>query len=238
MADRFSWGQALPTLLPDTWRSFLGDDLDSLLHTIGGELDKRAGHEDILPAADQVFRALTTPPTHVEVLIIGQDPYPTPGHATGLAFSVPRSVWPLPPTLRNILRELTEDTGVPLPRHGNLRSWQDQGVLLLNRHLTTAAHLPAAHQSIGWAGVTGRIVERLSAARPHLVSILWGRHAQELHPLLHDTRVVSSPHPSPLSARRGFFGSRPFTAVNKYREAMGLGPIDWSLDETPGCQKP
>ena len=238
MGDSVSWARDLPTLLPDTWRRYLGGNVDHALERIGRSLDSRALTEEILPPKHRVFRALITPPEEVEVLIIGQDPYPTPGQATGLAFSVPHGVWPLPPTLKNILRELADDTGVEIPHHGNLQSWQDRGVLLVNRHLTTAAHHPGAHHSIGWAEVTDTIVATLARTHPHLVAILWGRHAQQLAPLLRGVPTISSPHPSPLSARRGFFGSKPFSRVNEYREAMGRRPIDWALDDAPGCQAP
>jgi len=238
VAARFLWAKELPRLLPIAWQEVLGEDSSRSLTRIGQALDVLAPTQDILPAPHRVFRALCLPPESVEVLIIGQDPYPTPGHATGLAFSVPHSVWPLPPTLRNILQELADDTGVDPPQHGNLESWHDRGVLLLNRHLTTSAHHPGAHHSIGWAEVTDAIVAELARTRPHLVAILWGRQAQQVAPLLDGVPTISSPHPSPLSARRGFFGSTPFSRVNEYRGSMGLRPIDWSLNGAPGCQAP
>jgi len=236
VAGSSPWTTQLHSALPDRWASVLGDDALSQLEQLGKRLDERAGHEDILPAPHHVFRALEIPPEQVEVIIIGQDPYPTPGHAMGLAFSVPEGVWPLPPTLKNIVRELSDDIGLAPPRHGSLLSWHRQGVLMINRHLTTAASQPGSHSSLGWAAITNRIVEHLAWENQRRVAILWGRAAQEVAPLLGDMPTISTPHPSPLAAHRGFFGSKPFSRTNQYREAMGLAPIDWSLDQVTGCQ--
>ena len=234
------FANTLQDAVPGAWREMLGPDTLDLLGPIGQQLDTRANAEEILPAPHHIFRALTLDPAHVSVIVIGQDPYPTPGHAMGLSFSVPEGVWPLPPTLKNILRELNSDLGTDAgttpPRHGNLQSWHRQGVLLLNRHLTTAAKNPGAHHRLGWAAFTDRIVEALAHQNPDRVAILWGREAQSVQPLLRSMPTISSAHPSPLSAHRGFFGSTPFSLANRYLESMGRAPIDWTLDQVTGCQ--
>ncbi len=160
---------------------------------------------------------------------MGQDPYPTPGHATGLAFSVPAGTRPLPRSLRNVFRELAADIGVPEPRDGDLTPWTQQGVLLLNRVLSVEAGAPGSHRGRGWERVTEQAVRALARRGGPLVAILWGREAQGLRPLLGDVATVESVHPSPLSAARGFFGSRPFSRANKLLVAQGGRPVDWSL---------
>jgi len=230
------FADTLRDALPAAWKKILGPDAIGLLNPIGSHLDGRADTEQVLPAAHQIFRALTLKPDDVSVIVIGQDPYPTPGHAMGLSFSVPEGVWPLPPTLRNILRELSDDVGIDPPRHGNLHSWHRQGVLLLNRHLTTAAKTPGAHHKLGWAAFTDRIVEVLATQSTNRVAILWGREARSVQPLLGSMPTISSAHPSPLSAHRGFFKSTPFSLANRYLESMGRAPIDWALDQATGCQ--
>jgi uracil-DNA glycosylase len=226
----------LPHALPETWAKILGPATSELLTAIGEKLDARVASEHIVPPPHQIFRALTLAPDNVSVIIIGQDPYPTQGHAVGLAFSVPQEVWPLPPTLKNIFRELSTDIGVPPPRHGNLSSWHRQGVLLLNRHLTTRAGHPGAHHSVGWATFTDRVIEALVHRDDKRVAILWGREAHSVQPLLGSIPTISSRHPSPLSAHRGFFGSTPFSLANRYLQSMGREPIDWNLDQATGCQ--
>jgi uracil-DNA glycosylase len=226
----------LPEAVPKAWAKLLGSHTVNLLRSIGEHLDARAHTEQIVPAAHHIFRALTLDPDNVSVIIIGQDPYPTPGHAMGLSFSVPEGVWPLPPTLKNILRELSDDLGITHPPHGNLTSWHRQGVLLLNRHLTTAARQPGAHHRIGWAEFTTRVVETLVDRDPRRVAVLWGKEAQSVSPLLGSLPTITSAHPSPLSAHRGFFGSTPFSLANRYLESLGRRPIDWSLDQVTGCQ--
>jgi uracil-DNA glycosylase len=183
----------------------------------------------VLPAKRVVFSAFSTPLSEVRVLIVGQDPYPTPGHAMGLAFSVPRGTQPLPPTLRNILRELHQDIGQPMPPHGDLTSWQHEGVMLLNRTLTVAAGHAGSHRGGGWERVTDHAARVLAERGGPLVAVLWGRSAQELLPQLPGVATVMGPHPSPLSARRGFLGSRPFSQVNSLLLAQGGGVVDWSL---------
>lgn len=167
-----------------------------------------------LPAGKDVLRAFTLPLADVRVLIVGQDPYPTPGHAVGLSFSVAPDVRPLPASLRNMYAELESDLGVTPPPNGDLTRWFDQGVLLLNRVLTVAPGAPQSHKGKGWERVTQRAIEVLVARGGPLVAVLWGRDAQTLIPMLGDVPVVASAHPSPLSARSGFFGSKPYSRVN------------------------
>jgi uracil-DNA glycosylase len=230
------FADTLRASVPKPWAEIVAPDTLDLLDPIGQHLDARSATEHILPAPHHIFRALTLHPDDVSVIIIGQDPYPTPGHAMGLAFSVPEGVWPPPPTLKNILRELSDDVGLDPPRHGSLTSWHRQGVLLLNRHLTTAARNPGAHHRLGWAAFTDQVVQALVAANPQRVAIVWGREAQNITPMLGSVPTISSAHPSPLSAHRGFFGSRPFSLANKHLQSMGRRPIDWSLDQVTGCQ--
>lgn len=187
-----------------------------------------AGHT-YLPHGNDVLRAFTLPLADVRVLIIGQDPYPTPGHPVGLSFSVDRSVRPLPGSLRNIYQELQSDLGLQPAAHGDLSHWFDQGVLLLNRVLTVRPGTPASHRGKGWEDVTARAVEALAQRGGPLVAILWGRDAQTARALLGDVPVIASAHPSPLSARNGFFGSKPFSTANRLLEEQGAKPIDWSI---------
>ncbi len=182
-----------------------------------------------LPAGADVLRAFTAPLADVRVLIVGQDPYPTPGHAVGLSFSVAPDVRPLPRSLLNIYRELTEDMGVDRPSNGDLTPWADRGVLLLNRVLTVRPGAPASHRGKGWEAVTERAIVALVERGGPLAAILWGKDAQNLQPLLGSVPSVTSAHPSPMSADRGFFGSRPFSRVNALLEQQGAPPIDWSL---------
>jgi uracil-DNA glycosylase len=182
-----------------------------------------------LPSGDDVLRSLTRPFDDVRVLVVGQDPYPTPGHAMGLSFSVKPDVRPLPPSLRNIVRELVDDVGVPTPSTGDLSPWADRGVLLLNRVLTVSPHKSDSHRGKGWEPVTEQAIRALVARDAPLVAILWGKQAQTLAPLLGSTPIVASAHPSPLSASGGFFGSRPFSRVNTLLAEQGAAPIDWTL---------
>ncbi|MCA1981442.1 uracil-DNA glycosylase [Nocardioides nematodiphilus] len=184
-----------------------------------------------LPDGDRVFAAFRRPLAEVRVLIVGQDPYPTPGHPIGLSFAVERHVRPLPASLRNIYRELASDLGVTPPEHGDLSAWSERGVMLLNRALTVRPGAPASHSGKGWEEVTGAAIEALAARGGPLVAVLWGRHAQSLRPLLGTVPCVESVHPSPLSAHRGFFGSRPFSQVDDLLVAQGAAPMDWSLPD-------
>ncbi|WP_263731566.1 uracil-DNA glycosylase [Cellulomonas sp. SG140] len=182
-----------------------------------------------LPAGDAVLRAFTRPLDQVRVLVVGQDPYPTPGHPMGLSFSVQPDVRPLPRSLDNIFRELVDDLGVPRPSCGDLSPWADRGVMLLNRVLTVRAGAPASHRGKGWEAVTDRAIAALVERGGPLVAVLWGRDAQTLAPALGDVPIVRSAHPSPLSAHGGFFGSRPFSRVNELLVAQGADPVDWQL---------
>ncbi|WP_295786374.1 uracil-DNA glycosylase [uncultured Microbacterium sp.] len=182
-----------------------------------------------LPAGDLVLRAFRTPVDAVRVLVVGQDPYPTPGHPIGLSFAVDPHVRPVPRSLTNIYRELQDDLGIAPVAHGDLSAWENQGVMLLNRVLTVAPGEPASHRGWGWERVTEHAIRVLASRDRALVSVLWGRDAMNLAPLLGETAIVSSPHPSPLSASRGFFGSRPFSRVNALLEEQGAAPVDWRL---------
>lgn len=182
-----------------------------------------------LPAGPDVLRAFRRPLADVRVLIVGQDPYPTPGHPMGLSFSVQPDVRPVPRSLANIFTELQSDLGAAPPSTGDLSPWADRGVMLLNRVLTVRPGEPASHRGKGWEAVTSRAIEALVARGGPLVAVLWGRDAQSLAPALGEVPVVASVHPSPLSASRGFFGSRPFSRVNELLVAQGADPVDWSL---------
>ena len=182
-----------------------------------------------LPAGDHVLRAFERPLADVRVLIVGQDPYPRPGHAVGLSFSVAPDVRPLPPSLLNIYQELATDLGHPMPSNGDLTPWTEQGVLLLNRCLTVQPGKSAAHRGKGWEAVTDRAIEALATRGGPLAAVLWGADARKLTRSLGGVPSVESVHPSPLSARNGFFGSRPFSKVNGLLEAQGARPVDWRL---------
>lgn len=188
----------------------------------------RAGRS-YLPHGDQIFRAFSRPLADVRVLVVGQDPYPTPGHPVGLSFSVAPDVRPVPKSLANIYRELATDVGVEPPAHGDLTGWSEQGVMLLNRVLTVAPGASAAHRGRGWEPVTEQAIHALVRRGGPTAAILWGRDAQSLKPMLGDVPWVESVHPSPLSASRGFFGSRPFSRVNTLLEKQGGEPVDWRL---------
>ncbi len=182
-----------------------------------------------LPRGDRVLRAFAEPMTDVRVLVVGQDPYPTPGHAVGLSFSVEPWVRPLPKSLVNIFTELTNDLGVAAPTSGDLTPWSRQGVLLLNRVLSVRAGSAGSHRGRGWEQVTEQAITALVARGGPLVALLWGRDAQTLKPLLGGVPYVESAHPSPLSAHRGFFGSRPFSRINALLAEQGAPPVDWAL---------
>ncbi|HEY8374312.1 MAG TPA: uracil-DNA glycosylase [Pseudonocardiaceae bacterium] len=182
-----------------------------------------------LPAGDKVLRAFTQPFDEVRVLIVGQDPYPTPGHPVGLSFSVAPDVRPLPRSLVNIFREYSADLGHPTPSNGDLTPWTERGVLLLNRVLTVAPGRPGSHRGKGWEAVTEQAIRALAARGKPMVAILWGRDARNLRPLLGGVPCIESAHPSPMSADRGFFGSRPFSRANELLVQQGAEPIDWKL---------
>lgn len=191
---------------------------------------ENAAGRGYLPAGANVLRAFTSPYDDVRVLIVGQDPYPTPGHAVGLSFSVAPEVSPIPRSLANIYQEYTDDLGYPRPHNGDLTPWADAGVLLLNRVLTVMPGNAGSHRGKGWEAVTECAIKALVArdAEP-LVAILWGNDARNLKAWLPDVPVIESPHPSPLSASRGFFGSRPFSRANEALEDLGADPVEWRL---------
>ncbi len=222
-------GRPLAELVAPDWAEALapvGDTIAAMGDFLRAEL---AAGRPYLPAGPQVLRAFSRPLADVRVLIVGQDPYPTPGHPVGLSFSVAPDVRPLPRSLDNIFRELTSDLGVPPAASGDLTPWAERGVLLLNRVLTVRPGAPGSHRGKGWERVTQRAIEALVERGGPLVAILWGRDAQSLAPMLGDIPRIASPHPSPLSAHAGFFGSRPFSRANAALEAQGAAPIDWSL---------
>jgi uracil-DNA glycosylase len=219
----------LPELVDPGWAAALEPvtgQITALGEFLRAELAAGRGY---LPAGEHVLRAFHRPLAEVRVLVMGQDPYPTPGHPVGLSFSVAAGVRPLPRSLQNIFRELEADLGLPRPESGDLTRWADQGVLMLNRVLTVRPGAPGSHRGQGWESVTEQAIRALVARRQPLVALLWGRDAQSVRPLLADTPRVESVHPSPMSADRGFFGSRPFSRVNELLRAQGSDPVDWSL---------
>jgi uracil-DNA glycosylase len=200
------------------------------LKHIGDRIDAERGSGNaIVPASADIFRAFRVPLDTIRVVIVGQDPYPTPGHAVGLAFSTAREVRPIPRSLANIYRELHDDLGIAPAEHGDLSRWVDQGVLLINTSLTVREGEVGSHRSWPWKNVTGATLGLLADRGEPLVAVLWGREAQWAAPLLNGVATVESAHPSPLSAHRGFFGSRPFSRVNDLLVAQGGDPIDWRV---------
>lgn len=227
--SRYSVSMSLDTIMHPSWAEAMGP-LEPQIHAMGDMLRAEiAAGNGYLPAGMDVFRAFTYPLDEVKVLIVGQDPYPTPGHAMGLSFSVRPDVRPIPRSLMNIYKELHDDVGATPVQHGDLRSWSREGVMLLNRVLTVRPGAPASHRGRGWEDITQRAIKVLVERRAPLVAILWGRDAQNLRPLLGDTPAIMSAHPSPLSASRGFFGSRPFSRANAALTAQGAEPVNWQL---------
>ncbi|MEO5666228.1 MAG: uracil-DNA glycosylase [Nocardioides sp.] len=215
-------------MAPD-WAAALApvdDRIGALGHFLRAEIAAGRGY---LPAGDHVMRAFARPLGDVRVLIVGQDPYPTPGHPIGLSFAVAPDVRPVPRSLNNIYAELNTDLGLAPVAHGDLSAWADQGVMLLNRVLTVSPGAAASHRGRGWETVTECAITALAGRGGPCAAILWGRDAQSLKPMLGPIPWVESAHPSPLSASRGFFGSRPFSRVNKLLADQGAAPIDWSL---------
>jgi uracil-DNA glycosylase len=192
-----------------------------------------AAGRDYLPAGDDVFKAFRRPLADVRVLIVGQDPYPTPGHPIGLSFAVAPGVRPLPGSLRNIYQELSTDLGIPPAPHGDLTAWADRGVMLLNRVLTVRPRDANSHRGRGWEEVTDSAIQALVRRGGPVAAILWGSNAQSLKPVLGQIPWVASAHPSPLSAAKGFFGSQPFSKVNRLLADQGADPVDWSLPADP-----
>lgn len=215
------------------WDAALAAQTEAL-DVVGKDLvRRRAAGEHILPAPEHVLRSFRQPFDQVKVLVLGQDPYPTPGHPIGLSFAVDRDVRPLPRSLVNIYQELSTDLGTPPASHGDLTAWTEQGVLMLNRVLTVRAGAAASHRGIGWEQITQTAVEALAARGTPLVAILWGNDARKMAPVLRQggaTAIIESPHPSPLSAHRGFFGSRPFSRTNELLEQLGADPVDWRVE--------
>jgi uracil-DNA glycosylase len=221
-------GSLADVLHPD-WAAALAPVADDLARVEAFLAGERARGAEYLPQDTVVLRAFAQAPDAVKVLVVGQDPYPTPGHPVGLAFSVAPGIRPIPRSLANMFRELADDVGVPVPGTGDLSRWSQQGVLLLNRVLTVEPGRPGSHRGKGWERVTEQAVRALAARGRPLVAVLWGREAQTLRPLLDGVPVVEGVHPSPLSAGRGFFGSRPFSRVNALLLAQGAEPVDWQL---------
>lgn len=218
------------------WAEVLAPVQDQLAE-VGGFLaaEAAAGHE-VIPSQDKVFAAFERPFADVRVLIVGQDPYPTPGHPIGLSFATAPEVRPLPRSLQNISRELRTDVGVAPLTHGDLTEWADQGVLLLNRVLTVRAGAAGSHRQRGWEAITELAIAALVARGGPLVAILWGNDARALAPLLGEVPRIESAHPSPLSASRGFFGSAPFSRANAALVAQGAEPIQWGIAAAPDAQ--
>ncbi|WP_029088206.1 uracil-DNA glycosylase [Brevibacterium album] len=222
--------EPLETIMAEDWAQALAP-VEPVIRTMGAFLrEENTAGRGYLPPGDRIFAAFENPLAEVKVLVVGQDPYPTPGHPIGLSFSVAPDVRPLPRSLTNIYRELAEDLGIPPAQTGDLRPWARQGVMLLNRCLTVMPGKPASHRGRGWEQVTDRAIEALVEREQPLVAILWGRDAQSLRPRLRGVPTVESAHPSPLSASRGFFGSRPFSRTNALLEEMGAAPVDWRLE--------
>jgi uracil-DNA glycosylase len=224
-------------MLSVPWHDQVAPDWVEALSGMSGRLEAisaslrdevRAGRS-FLPDESAILRAFTLPLAHVRVVIVGQDPYPTPGHAMGLAFSVDPRVRPLPRSLRNIHAEWHADLGHPLPDHGDLSAWHRAGVLLLNRMLTVAEGRPGSHRGMGWEEVTAHALRAVAERGGPVVAILWGAQAQALRSLWGPLPVICSAHPSPLSAARGFLGSRPFSAANRALAQAGGDPVDWRL---------
>jgi uracil-DNA glycosylase len=231
-----SGSYALPPL-PASWRALEPELKAPYFRELRRFLGAEARTHAVYPPAAEVFRALElTPYGSVSVLLLGQDPYHGAGQAHGLCFSVPPGVAP-PASLRNIFRELQDDLGAAPPPHGSLESWARQGVLLLNAVLTVRAGQPNSHRDHGWERFTDAVIRRVNGRRKRVVFALWGEYAKKKAPLINDVRhsIVAAAHPSPLSARAGFFGSRPFSRINDALVAAGRPPIDWQLPHEAGA---
>lgn len=216
---------------------FIASDWAEALAPVEGRLaelgrflnEERSEGNRVLPDGDRILAAFQRPLAEVRVLIVGQDPYPTPGHPIGLSFATAPEVRPIPRSLQNMYKELHDDLGIEPAAHGDLTAWSDHGVMLLNRVLTVRAGAPASHRGKGWEAVTECAIRALVARGGPLVAILWGNDARQLGPMLGEVPRIESPHPSPLSASRGFFGSRPYSRANAALEAQGAMPIDWRV---------
>lgn len=212
-----------PVLVP------VAEQLHQLMHQLQARRD--AG-ERIEPPPEQVLRVFRMPLSAVKVLVVGQDPYPTPGHAVGLSFALAPDVRPIARSLTNIFIERQDDLGIPPAASGDLSAWEAQGVFLLNRILTVSAHAAGSHRKLGWEAITEAVVQALATRSTPLAVILWGAQARSLAPMFTapNTLVIESAHPSPLSARRGFFGSKPFSRTNTFLTELGMEPIDWATE--------
>jgi uracil-DNA glycosylase len=232
---------ALPlgSLMADDWAAALAGVEDDLRAVLGFLAEDAAAGHQILPSPSNVLRAFRQPLADVKVLIVGQDPYPTPGHAVGLSFAVAPGTRPIPRSLANIYKELEADLGIPARVHGDLTAWAEQGVLLLNRVLSVRAGAAGSHRGKGWEKITTAAVSAVAARRRAdgskvpLVAVLWGKEAEAVRPLLPGAAVVCSAHPSPLSASRGFFGSRPFSRANAMLAEQGSPGVTWELPPVP-----
>lgn len=217
----------------DSWKQVLKADFtkDYFLQIVNFLRTEKMAGKTIYPPGSLIFNAFnTTPFERVKVVILGQDPYHGPGQAHGLCFSVQTGVTP-PPSLVNIYKELQSDLGLPIPSHGNLTKWAENGVLLLNASLTVRANEPMSHARIGWASFTDGVIKKVSEMKEHVVFILWGKFAQEKQSLIDETKhlVLKAAHPSPLSAHNGFLGCKHFSKTNEYLVRNGIDPVDWSV---------
>ena len=219
-------------VIEESWKTILADEFNATYFAqLKAFLVEEKAAFTVYPPGSQIFAAFNFTPFHkVRVVILGQDPYHGPGQAHGLCFSVPYRIQP-PPSLQNIFKEIHNDLGIPVPSHGNLEKWAQQGVLLLNATLTVRAHLAGSHQNKGWETFTDAAIRKLSSERQNLVFLLWGNYAMAKEKLIDATKhlILKSAHPSPLSASRGFFGNRHFSKTNDYLKAHGIQPIDWAL---------
>lgn len=221
--------QPLTDIMAEDWAQALAP-VEENIRAMGNFLRaEHAAGRQTLPPASNIFRAFERPMKDVKVLIIGQDPYPTPGHAVGLSFSVERHVRPVPRSLQNIYKELQSDLGIDVAEHGDLSAWSDQGIMLLNRVLSVEAGNAGSHRNKGWETITTCAISALAERGTPLVGILWGRDARNCRQFISNYPVVESAHPSPLSASRGFFGSKPFSRTNELLVQQGAHPVNWQL---------
>jgi uracil-DNA glycosylase len=236
-----SSSQRTLTILPGDWNIILADEMrQRYFQDLATYVASQRGEHQIFPAEEDVYAALAhTPYANVRALILGQDPYHDVGQAHGLCFSV-REGSTFPPSLLNIFKELKSDLGIDAPRNGCLTKWAGQGVLLLNAVLTVRAHEANSHKGRGWERFTDAIIRKVAEKTEPVVFVLWGGYAQKKEPLIDSARhtIIKSAHPSPLSARNGFFGSRPFSRINAALKAAGRGEIDWRLDESRPTSAP
>lgn len=221
--------EPLSNIIEAGWADALAPAEDQIARMGAFLREQIAAGKRYLPAGDQVLRAFKQPFAEVRVLIVGQDPYPTPGHPVGLSFSVDPGVKRLPGSLVNIYREYSQDLGYPRPSNGDLTPWTERGVLLLNRVLTVEPGKPGSHRGKGWEEVTEQAIRALAKRDMPLVAILWGSDARKLAPLLGSVPRIESVHPSPMSANNGFFGTRPFSRANQFLQQQGADPVDWRL---------